>query len=310
MDTWFTIINPLSGNGKAVKDWSKISALLKGAKIDIESVQTEHFYHAFTLASEAISKGFKKILVLGGDGTLNEVVNAIFKHPTASPSEITMANIPVGTGSDWCRTMKIPRKYTDAIKLIQNNEQIHQDIGLIKYLSNDEEDRYFCNVIGTGFDGYVASQINKQIRDGKKAGAMVYIINLIKSLLSYKASKIKVSAHEEIEHTKIFSLAIGIGMYNGGGMKQVPDANPNDGLLDLTVIRNLPKYKVILNVPGLYSGKFVRNREVMQYRSDHFKVESEDHLTVEIDGETGRETPFEVTILPKALKIVAGINLP
>ncbi|MCX6272810.1 MAG: acylglycerol kinase family protein, partial [Bacteroidetes bacterium] len=105
---WLTIVNPNAGLKKAARDWKNISYLLKRNDIRYFSVFTERRLHAITLTRELLKKGYRKILVVGGDGTLNEVVNGIFTQNDVNPRDLTLAMIPVGTGNDWCRMYNIP----------------------------------------------------------------------------------------------------------------------------------------------------------------------------------------------------------
>jgi len=121
---WGVIVNPNAGSGKCGKNWPIIQKLIKRSKIETEVVFTERKGHAIELSMQLIQKGFYKLIVVGGDGTLNEVVNGIFRQEECSPDNITLGMIPVGTGNDWCRTFQIPNKYIDAIKLIRDEKTV------------------------------------------------------------------------------------------------------------------------------------------------------------------------------------------
>ncbi|MGA2824098.1 MAG: diacylglycerol kinase family protein, partial [Bacteroidales bacterium] len=158
-DKWLIIVNPNAGIKKGGKDWPLISRLLNSAGISHLCVLTEHRDHANQLAGEFIEEGYRNIAVVGGDGTMNEVVNGIFLQKNVSPSAITLGMIPVGTGNDWCRTFGIPFDYKNAICILKIGKTFLQDVGQISYFKNqDPIQRYFINIAGMGYDALVAKK--------------------------------------------------------------------------------------------------------------------------------------------------------
>jgi diacylglycerol kinase family enzyme len=146
MNEWFVIVNPVSGCGRGKKDWQKISNLLKDAKIDFKHVFTEYRCHAIELAREAVEKGWRHILSVGGDGTINEVVNAVYTQNYVPTTEVTLAMVPTGEGKDWGKTIGIPSNYKDAIDAIKIGTTYVQDSSLVKYYNaGTQKGRYFVN---------------------------------------------------------------------------------------------------------------------------------------------------------------------
>jgi YegS/Rv2252/BmrU family lipid kinase len=304
---WFVIVNPNAGKRKGQHDWLTIARLLGEAGIEFINIFTEHRDHAMLLARKYIEKGFRNIIVVGGDGTLNEVVNGIFTQKHISPSEVTLAMIPVGTGNDWCRMFNIPSDYKEAIAIIAKGNQFVQDAGMVKYFSSlgQEKTRYFLNMAGMGFDALVAKKTNKQKEKGK-GGPLSYVVNIFSSLFYYKATKTTILLDNESVTQDVFSMSVGICQFNGGGMKQAPDAKPDDGLFDLTIIKNIGKFKVIRNVIKLFDGSFTRLPEVSTFRSSHIVIKSIFPMYLEVDGESLGHTPFEFSIIPQSLKVITG----
>jgi YegS/Rv2252/BmrU family lipid kinase len=304
---WFVIVNPNAGKRKGQHDWLTIARLLGEAGIEFINIFTEHRDHAMLLARKYIEKGFRNIIVVGGDGTLNEVVNGIFTQKHISPSEVTLAMIPVGTGNDWCRMYKIPNDYKEAISIIAKGNIFLQDAGMVKYYSSlgQEKTRYFLNMAGMGFDALVAKKTNRQ-KDKGKGGPLSYFVNIFSSLFYYKATKTTVVLDNESVTQDVFSMSVGICQYNGGGMKQAPEAKSDDGLFDLTIIRSIGKFKVIRNVVKLFDGSFTRLPEVSTFRSSHIIIKSIFPMYLEVDGESLGHTPFEFTIIPQTLRIISG----
>jgi YegS/Rv2252/BmrU family lipid kinase len=307
-DKWMAIVNPQAGTGKGEKDWGGIYDLLYKSGIKFEVVFTKHREHATTLTKKFIKKGFRKFMVVGGDGTLNEVVNGIFTQKDTPSDELLLAMIPVGTGNDWCRTFDIPFNYKKAVKLIRDGNTFIQDVGKVSFYSSSTlKRRYFINVAGMGYDAIVAAKTNKDKEHGK-GGTLTYLKNLMSSLLFYKYSdtQIRIKDQDETCKCQAFSLSIGIGKYNGGGMKQLPQAIPDDGLFDITLVKKLGKFTVIKEIKNLYDGSFVNHPKVQTFRGKSISVESTPAINLEVDGESLGHSPFEFEIIHKGLRIVAG----
>ena len=147
-EEWFVIVNPNAGRRKGEKDWLEIAGHLTKAGIKFTNVFTEHKNHAVNLTRKYIEAGYKNIIVVGGDGTLNEVVNAVFLQKQYSSTDITLAMIPVGTGNDWCRMFGIPLNYKQAIGFITRGKTFVQDAGKVTFHSSDDllKTRYFINI--------------------------------------------------------------------------------------------------------------------------------------------------------------------
>lgn len=304
---WGLIVNPNAGSGKCQKNWPTIQKLIKRSKIDYEVVFTERRGHAIELTKQFIEKGFRKLIIVGGDGTLNEVVNGVFTQDKVDPKSMTLGMIPVGTGNDWCRTFQVPTRYIDAIKLIRDEKTVVQDIGLVDFHNNAAPDRYFANVAGIGFDANVAHAANK-LKDQGKGNALSYMLILLKTLLKYNSKLMQLKIGEQANYKeRMFSIGIGIGKYNGGGMKQLPNAIVNDGLLDVTVIKKIKKWTVIKELKNLYDGTFLSHPKVDAWQDTTVSF-AENQLKIETDGESIGEGPRNFSILPKALRVVGSLK--
>ncbi len=305
---WMVIVNPNAGKGKGKKDWTKISDFLKKANISFEVEFTERKGHAINLTIDAIASGFRKIITVGGDGTLNEVVNGIFSNNFCPATEIVLASIPVGTGNDWGKMFGIPLDYEKAVRVISDNKTLLHDIGTISFYNGSEKNnRYFINIAGLGFESVVVRKTNIQ-KDNGRGGKLIYFYNLLTSLLSYKNTKAEIIIDGEITHANVFSLNVGNGRYCGGGMRQTPRAIPTDGLLDVTVINGMGKFEIIRNLRILYNGRILQHPKIDGYKCKTIKVNSETAMYAEADGESLGQTPAEFGIIPDALKIVYGTN--
>lgn len=303
---WFVIVNPNAGRRKGEKDWLEIAKLLTDAGLEFTCVFTDAPNHAVKLAKKYIEAGFRKILVVGGDGTLNEVINGIFMQNRFAPDEITIAMIPVGTGNDWGRTFNIPSGYKEAIDVIIKGKTFRQDIGKVLYTTKDSQKiRYFINMAGMGFDAMVARKTNKQKAAGK-GGPLSYLINLFTSLIAYKHIVTNILIDNKPVNEDIFSMSVAICQFNGGGMKQAPNAVPDDGLFDITLITRVTRMTVLRNVAKLYDGSFVKLSQVKQFRGQTVKIESNPALYLETDGESLGHSPMTFEIMPRCVTVITG----
>ena len=305
-EEWFAIVNPNAGNGKGNKDWGRIAGLFGKENIALVSNFTGGKGHAIELAGNAVRNGFRRIISVGGDGTLNEVINGIFTQESCSPREITVGMIPVGTGNDWGRMFGIPLVYEGAVDVIRENKVMLHDIGVVSYYEGPEQHvRYFINIAGLGFEALVVKKTNRQKEKGRSSQT-IYFYNLLSSLIIYRKVKCDVIIEGKRTKYNAFSINVGNGRYCGGGMRQTPDALPDDGLFDITIIRDISKIEVIKSLKLLYDGTILSHPKVDGYRSDKLHVESDYILFLEADGESLGHTPVEFNIIPAALNIVYG----
>lgn len=306
---WTVIVNPNAGNGKGRKDWEKISALLSYSNISFTVCFTEKKGHAIKLTLEAIAAGFRNIITVGGDGTLNEVVNGVFTNTICPTTDVILSLIPVGTGNDWGRMFGIPLDYEKAVKIIAEKKTLVHDIGVVSYHNGSEKKlRYFINIAGLGFESVVVKKTNIQ-KDNGHGGKLIYFYNLLTSLLAYKNTKSEITVDGEILHADIFSLSVGNGRYCGGGMRQTPRAIPDDGMLDVTIINGMGKFEIIRNLKILYNGKILQHPKIDGYKCKNVKVTTEGVMLAEADGESLGQTPAEFSIIPSGIKIVYGTKL-
>jgi YegS/Rv2252/BmrU family lipid kinase len=308
-DDWFVIVNPNAGNEKGRKDWKVISSDLNKLGVIFSEKFTEKKEHAISITNEAIKSGYRRILCVGGDGTLNEIVNGVFNQNTCPTQDITLGLIPVGTGNDWGRMFGIPLNYEGASHIIKDGKTTIHDIGKVTYYNGPEKGtRYFINIAGLGFESVVVKRTNVQ-KDNGKGGKAIYFYNLLMSLISYKNTKSEIVIDGKSTTANIFSLNVGNGRYCGGGMRQTPFALPDDGILDVTIIKEMGKLEIIRNLKILYDGTILSHPKVEGHKCKNVKVCSDSVLYVEADGESLGHTPAEFSIIPAAINIVYGTKI-
>lgn len=306
---WLVVVNPMASVGKSGKDWPLIKQTLINEGIEFDDVLTEYPRHAIEIVRNAIvEKGYRKFISVGGDGTNNEVINGIFTQDAVPTTEITMATMPIGTGNDWRRTFDIPLEYDVVAKIIKAGHTFSHDIGKLTYYNDgDPKIRYFLNAAGTGLDQMVCNSTNMMKQQGK-GGTIRYLISVVKCLLTYKVTHIQIEIDNQVVFDdQILSVSVGNCRFNGGGMMMMPNAIPDDGQLDVTVIRKVSIFKFAANVKAIYDGTFIKKlKEVQTYRGKHIKIVSipPHSLLVETEGEDLNNSPFDFEILPKAINMV------
>ncbi len=304
---WFVIVNPVAGGGRGLDDFPQISKCLRDAEIHCEPVFTEHKFHATELTVKAVNEGYRHIIVVGGDGTLHEVVNGLFIQQKVNPNEVLLAVIAVGSGNDWVRTFGISNRIPEAVKAIKEEYSFLQDVGEVSYEeAHYRQSRYMANVSGAGFDAFVVKRVS-HLKKKMRASRWRYLWCMVRSFFRYKSTGMKVWVDGKIVFNDLLlSVAVGVCKYNGGGMQQLPEAVADDGFFDLSLIRPVHFWHILFRFHYLFNGGIYRIGHVMKCRGQHIRIESSPEISVEVDGEQLGGTPLEFTIRHKAIRIVVG----
>ena len=302
---WYVIVNPVAGFGRGLEDLPHITKLLRENNIPHELVFSQHKHHVTELTVQAVNEGYCNIMVIGGDGTLHEVVNGLFIQNHAPVEEITVAVIPVGTGNDWIRMYGIPTRYAEAIRAVKEGHTLLQDIGEVHYEESQyAQVRYMANVAGAGFDPSV-TKIYEHYKALGRRGRHLYAKGCVKSFFKYHSTGVKVWIDGELVHSNLlFSIAIGIGKYNGGGTQQLPLAVADDGLFDITLYRPMHWWQILFRLRRLFNGDIYSIGHVSHHRGRHIRIESTPDIMLEVDGELLGYTPIEFKIHQRAVRVI------
>ena len=301
---WLVILNPHAGSGRGKKDQAEILKSLSESELLYTLVVSEYPKHTIQLTIQAIADGYRQIIVAGGDGTLNEAVNGIFLQTVCAPEEITVGVIPVGTGNDWIKTFGIPNDYRAAVKIIKTGNSMQQDVGRIEFNENNSvRTWYFANMAGFGFDAMVADKTNN-LKDKGKNGISLYLQALGSSFWNFQTAKTLVVIDGQEFDELIFSVSIGIGKFNGGGMMQAPAAVPDNGLFQVTIIREIGLFGILQNLGGLYSGEFVKDRRVSTHSAKQIFISGAHPVAGEADGEILGNHEFEINMDTQKLNVI------
>ncbi len=297
----------MAGGGRGLDDFPQISRLLRRAGVPCEPVFTEHKCHATELTVTAIKSGYRRILVVGGDGTLHETVNGIFIQQEVAPTDILLGVIAVGTGNDWARSFGVATRYQDAVKAVAEGYSFLQDVGVVSYEESQyRQSRYMANVAGAGLDGQVVHRLSHLKMKGHSS-RWRYTWCLIRSFFGYKPTGTKVWVDGRLVYNNLLlSAAIGICKFNGGGIQQLPEAVADDGMLDISLIRPVHFWHILFRFHYLFNGNIYSIRHVIKERGSLIRIESSPEIKVEIDGEPLGHTPLEFSILHRAIRVAVA----
>ena len=293
---WFVIINPTSGNGASRRMWPKIKTLLESEGFDFDFEFTRRSNHSKELVQSAISRHSKNIICVGGDGTLHNIINGIFTQHIVNPSEIQVGVIPIGTGNDWVKTYNIPLDIKKAIAIIKKGNTKQQDIGKIEFIDEERETIYFNNLAGIGFDGFVVNKVGKY----KHLGSLAYLIGAVAGLFSFKNFSTSVKLNDTEVKTKSLMILAGLCNYSGGGMQLTKDPNPNDGLFDISIAKDLTRFDILKNLFNLFNGKITKHVKVENHKTDKLSISihSEKLPFIQADGELIGTGNIRLSIIP------------
>jgi YegS/Rv2252/BmrU family lipid kinase len=280
------IYNPAAGRGRARRHIGEAERFLRdrGAKLDVEESTSPA--DLTRIAAESSRGGFDRVVICGGDGSLNLAVREF------DLARGTLALLPFGSGDDFARVLAIPRSVRGACEVILGGAVREIDVALAN-------DRRYLGVAGLGFDSEVAEFAN----NGAKflRGSLIYLYAILRVLPKFQPHRVRINGrHDEI----MFAVAGNSRQY-GGGIRITPDARLDDGLLDLCVVHRTSKAVLLKTLPKAYTGAHVKSPFVEMSRGGEFSVESEREMVVYADGERVTTTPVVFRIGAEKLKIVA-----
>ena len=300
---WHIIANPVSGGGAVERRWPETERLLQELGISYSVHFTQRRGHAIQLVEEALLKGRRHILGIGGDGTNHEIANGILGQTLVPSTEVHYALLPSGTGNDWARQYGIPTDTIHRLKRLQQLNTVLQDAGLVRYSRDGaQNERFFVNVAGMAYDGFIGQKLSVN----RISNRMHYLMLVGKYLFEYRLRKARILFDNRTVEDFFYTINIGLCRYSGGGMQLVPQAVPDDGLFALTFARRLPKWEVLLQTPRFYNGTLLQHPKVegLQTRSVRVEPVGGHSTLLEADGEFLGEAPAEFVLLEKALRIV------
>ncbi len=299
------IVNPRSRNGATGRRWDAVERKLLEALGPCEVERTRAPRHAQRLAREGVRAGVERVVVAGGDGTVSEVVSGLLAADLGGYAEVGL--LPLGTGGDLARTLRIPADLDAALACIARGATRSIDAGRTTY-SDDEGRRttsHFLNVASLGISGLVTQLVNA----GSKAlgGTVSFLTGTVRGIVRYRGEPVTLRLDGRVVHEgRVVLVAAANGSCFGGGMRIAPDARPDDGKLDVVVVGDVTKWQLLTRLPSIYRGRHLGHRGVGFHRGAVLEADADPgRVRLELDGEPVGFLPARFEIVPGAVTVLA-----
>lgn len=304
---WRTIVNPAAAHGRARVEWLKWLPTLQTKIPHLDWAFTKSTGHAMQLAEQWVREGSRYLIAVGGDGTHHEVCNGIIKALGPERAhEVLYTLLPLGSGNDWIRTHGLKKGLNNWLDLLQSGSPKRQNVGLIRYVSPDSQaaERYTINVAGMAYDAFVV----RRAEGHPLKRRLLYPVLTLWLLRLFKPPRLRLTLDDQppIED-RFYTINIGPCRYSGGGMRLVPQADPQSERLALTHARALPIWKILLNSWRFYTGSIGQVKGVTTTQAHRVHIESagpKETLEIEADGEWLGYGPVEVFVLPQVVRFL------
>lgn len=306
---WLIFLNPTAGSGRGKSSWARTSEKFRQLGLNFKHIETEYPLHVHDLMKEQVAHGQRKFLSYGGDGTLNGLINAAMMQRVVDPSELILAHYPSGTGNDWGRTFQNPTTPEQWVPMIKRETLFTHDIGKLECNRDGKPvTHYFINIAGMAYDGLVVKKVDEaRASFWKFLKKALYNIVIVREIFNFKAQNLTLTLDGKETNEKYLDICVGISQYNGNGMRPCFNADPSDGLLDVTTVSEMGVLEAIKELPGMKDGSFAKNPKVSMTQTGEFKLDHSDYPDlVETDGELIGESPLRITVVPMALRMVVN----
>jgi diacylglycerol kinase (ATP) len=303
MDKTLIILNPWAGRGKAGEKRPEIESAMAQAEIPFDLVTTHARGGATELAWQAVERGYTRIVAVGGDGTINEIVNGIKGAEAQGHQRAQLAIMPFGTGSDFVKVFPgvRPNDVAGSVRRLVDGHLQTIDLGRVKV--GDADPRYFINALGIGFDAHAAAESLKLKR---LRGLAVYLVAILRSLITYRAHPMVVEYGDRKLNRQLLFASIANGRCQAGGFWLTPDALIDDGMFDLCLVDNLRLDEIIRHIPKVMKGTHTHLPQVTMARSASVQITCSVPMPVATDGEVlaTDARSLRAEIQPRALDVV------
>jgi YegS/Rv2252/BmrU family lipid kinase len=299
------IVNPSAAMGSTGKEWPQIKSFANDRLGPFETHLTTGQGDAIGLTRKALIDGAEQIVCVGGDGTLNEVVNGFMGEGGPVRPGAILAYIPRGTGCDFIKTVPIPEELDAAIDLIAKPQTRSIDLGRLLYRDHRDQPalRYFHNITSFGLGGEVDERVNRTTK--AFGGFISFIWATLISILIFDKKQIRLKMDNGLQHTvSSWNVVVANGQYQGGGMWVAPDAHVDDGAFHVTVIGDLSLPEVFWHLPKLYNGKLLEVGKVSAFEAKKVEADSDQRVLLDVDGEPLGALPVVIEIVPGALPLI------
>ncbi|MCA1319723.1 diacylglycerol kinase family lipid kinase [Bacillus tianshenii] len=293
---YYFIVNKTSGNGKGANVWSKVQKLLEAKGVEYQVLFTDGTENDRKLVESSIHLECTALVVIGGDGTIHGVANAL------AYKNVPLGIIPAGSGNDFARSLQISKDHEEALNRILTGKVKTMDLGRVGQ-------EFFITIAGIGFDGKVAKVTNeskmKKLLNKMSLGSLSYIYSLIKVLFTYQPTTATIKIDERIHRfSEVWMISVANLPFYGGGIKICPDARADDGLLDICILHGVNRWELLMVFPRAFSGSHITHKNVTMLKGKDIFITPEKDLVIQCDGEIVAHHPIALTVEKGALHIL------
>lgn len=293
------LVNPASANGSTGRRWPELARRAAAAGLTGDTLFSERSGHLAELARDAALGGAERLVVVGGDGSVNEIANGL----VGLGRQPEVAIVPRGTGFDFSRTFGIPRDIDGAVRVALEGGVRTVDLGRASYRAWDGSDAaaVFANVASAGMSGAIAKRANETTK--ALGGKASYLWAIFAVFSGWRASEIEITVDGERRSGLMFDVVVANGRFFGGGLEICPDAEPDDARFDVLTIGDVTRRDLVLTVPKMYRGTHLPHPKAELLRGASVTVTSDTPLPIELDGEQPGTTPVTFEIVPQAFRL-------
>lgn len=298
------IVNPLSGAGHCGKLWHKHEQDILALTNHSEVVITQAPLHATELARNAIKSGVQTIIAVGGDGTVNEVVNGFYENELLLDTEAVLGVLPSGTGCDFVRNLNLPANIVDACRFLLHSTVNLCDVGLVRFDSGKQKTRHFINVADVGLGGVVAAEIN--ISNKRLGAKLSFLLATLRAFYQYKPSPMQmfVDGSPIQMGDKQLIIAVANGRFFGAGMCVGEQAKLDDGQFDVVAADDMGLLELIPALMALHSGKTPKTARIRHVQGKDIRIVCEQDVGVDLDGELVGFGSVTISVLSKQIRLL------
>lgn len=282
------VINPVAGKKKAAGLIPYIKETTENRGKAAAFYITDSPGDAVEKAKKAVLDGCDAVVAVGGDGTVNEVVNGI------GDSDVAVGVLPAGSGNDFSRTLQMPQAFKEALDCVMQGKTKPLDVGIVN-------GKRFVNVASVGFDAQVVMETNR-IKH-RIPGSPAYVLGVLKALAGYEAFDVKLETEERAFRKQVVLIAVANGVFYGGGMKIAPNAITDDGFFDVCLVSNIPRRRILKLFPLIYSGGHLLRPEVEYFRAKKIRIECLGGY-INSDGEILGLCPADMVLQPGGIRVI------
>lgn len=299
------ILNPHAGSGRAGRLWTEIEPLLWKELGDLLVAITQNPDEVAPHLHMARKAGITRVIAIGGDGTNHFIINELARLNRLHPDgpRMTFGSLPMGTGRDWSRTLGIPHTPEQAVKWIAGAHAAPVDIGSVNFGGGQN---YFLNIASAGASGDVARRTNTQ----QRRMPWTYNLGALQTLMTYQPPQVKVKLDGELWYEgKTYLVAVANGRYFGHSMMVAPEAEIDDGLLDVVLVEGMPRLEAAMALNTMYKGDHVKRKDVHIRRAKVVEIDADRVMLGEKDGELISGTTARFEVIPRALDMLVSPSM-